>query len=226
LLSRSSAVRLLEVGCGGSVFLPYFRSEYGFEITGLDYSEIGCEKSRAIQNAANIPADIHQGDMFEPPGGLPGAFDFVCSFGLVEHFRPTETAISALAQFCRPGGYLLTTVPNLCGILGDIQSKMNREIYDQHVPLSLEELGNAHLRAGLQVIECAPIGTLNMMVLNFSGPKSWIPEVIGLPLAAFVSRVAWALHRGGLPERPSLRLSPYLGCLSRVPADGIESGRA
>jgi cyclopropane fatty-acyl-phospholipid synthase-like methyltransferase len=34
--------KLLEVGCGGSIWLPYFAKEYGFKITGLDYSEQGC----------------------------------------------------------------------------------------------------------------------------------------------------------------------------------------
>ena len=30
---------LLEIGCGGSNWLPYFAREYNFIIAGLDYSE-------------------------------------------------------------------------------------------------------------------------------------------------------------------------------------------
>jgi SAM-dependent methyltransferase len=156
--------------------------------------------------------------MFAPPDQLRGAFDVACSFGLVEHFRPTESAISAVAQFCKPGGYVLTTVPNLRGLPGALQTRINRAVYDFHVPLSPDELATAHTRCGLEVIESGPIGTLNLMVLNFSGDGSHIPEIFGLMLAASISGIAWSLHRLGLAERPSPMTSPYLGCLARVPA--------
>src|SRR5687768_8887760 len=40
--------RLLEVGCGGSIWLPYFAREHGFEVTGLDYSEQGCAAAEHV----------------------------------------------------------------------------------------------------------------------------------------------------------------------------------
>jgi len=216
LLSRTSPGRLLEVGCGGSIFLPYFGKEFGFELVGIDYSEVGCAKSRAIHSAAHVPAEIQQCDMFNPPAHLRGAFDFVCSFGLAEHFRPTESAIAALSQFCRPGGYLLTTIPNLRGLPGSIQKRLNSAVYDLHVPLSAAELSACHAPCGLQIIESGPIATLNLMALNFSGPDSRIPEVVGLALAASVTRLAWGLHKLGLPEQPNELTSSHLGCLARV----------
>src|SRR5687768_8257497 len=40
--------KILELGCGNSTFLTYFHNEFGFEITGLDYSELGCAQTRKI----------------------------------------------------------------------------------------------------------------------------------------------------------------------------------
>src|SRR5207247_8866766 len=50
VLSDLGGVRthLLEIGCARSTWLPYFGKEYGFSITGLDYSEIGCQQARQI----------------------------------------------------------------------------------------------------------------------------------------------------------------------------------
>src|SRR5579871_3084155 len=39
---------LLEIGCGGSRFLPYFARSFGFTVSGLDYSATGCEQARRV----------------------------------------------------------------------------------------------------------------------------------------------------------------------------------
>ena len=33
--------KLLEIGCGGSVLLPYFSKTFGFDVCGVDYSPAG-----------------------------------------------------------------------------------------------------------------------------------------------------------------------------------------
>ena len=38
--------QLLEMGAGASQWLPYLHARFGFAVTGLDYSEIGCERAR------------------------------------------------------------------------------------------------------------------------------------------------------------------------------------
>jgi cyclopropane fatty-acyl-phospholipid synthase-like methyltransferase len=40
--------KLLEIGCGNSVLLPYLAKEFGFEIYGIDYSKKGCKQSELI----------------------------------------------------------------------------------------------------------------------------------------------------------------------------------
>src|SRR3982751_593399 len=46
--------RLLEIGCARSLWLPYFAREFGFEVAGIDYSEIGCEQEREILSRAGV----------------------------------------------------------------------------------------------------------------------------------------------------------------------------
>ena len=35
-------MELLEIGCAGSAWLPYFAKEFSCYVTGIDYSETGC----------------------------------------------------------------------------------------------------------------------------------------------------------------------------------------
>jgi SAM-dependent methyltransferase len=210
--------KLIEVGCGGSIVLPYLGSEFGLDLAGLDYSPAGCRLSDAIHAAAKIPADIRQGDMFEPPNDFVGKFDIVYSRGLVEHFRPTEIALNALAKLCRPGGYLVTAIPNFAGFLGSIQKYVNRPIYRLHVPLSARDLRAAHIDCGLEVLDCRYLFTVNFSVVNFSGREAIISESLGLRLAAGLTKTIWLLQEYGLPEMPSKTLSPYIVCLAKKTA--------
>ena len=80
VLPRGRTVRLLEVGCARSRWLPYFAAEHGYEVTGLDYSTMGCEQARQILAAAGVEGRIVEGDLFSPPEELLEAFDVVIPF--------------------------------------------------------------------------------------------------------------------------------------------------
>ena len=40
--------KLLEIGCGGSAWLPYLAKESGFEVYGIDYSELACQQAAQV----------------------------------------------------------------------------------------------------------------------------------------------------------------------------------
>src|SRR5215467_8894700 len=44
----------LEVGCGNSVLLPYFAKRFGLKVSGIDYSEYGCEQAKQILRRENV----------------------------------------------------------------------------------------------------------------------------------------------------------------------------
>src|SRR4051812_36519477 len=67
--------QLLEIGCGGSRFLPYFANEFGFKISGIDYSENGCKLAQEICQRNNAQVNIVCSDFFEAPSSMNETFD-------------------------------------------------------------------------------------------------------------------------------------------------------
>lgn len=96
--------KLLEVGCAQSALLPYFSKHFGFEVFGIDHSEIGGEKARKVLQREGVIGQIYCADLFSPPGELLGQFDAVLSMGVIEHFEKTAECVAAMARFLKPAG--------------------------------------------------------------------------------------------------------------------------
>ncbi len=131
--------KLLELGCGGSAFLPYFSREFGLQVDGMDYSERGCELARLMCQVNGVNTQIVCSDFFHAPPEMLGAYDVVASFGVVEHFTDTEKTLAQFAKFLRPGGLMITTVPNLDGLVGLAQRALASDIFGKHVVIHLRE---------------------------------------------------------------------------------------
>ncbi len=210
---------LLEVGCANSSWLPYFSQQFGFKIFGLDYSEIGCEESRKILLNADAPGEIVCADFFSPPASLLGMFDVVITFGVVEHFVDTQSCIEALSKFLKPGGLLVTVIPNMVGLIGTLEKMINRPVYDIHVPLDPGNLTNAHRLPKLEVLQCDYFLSTHFGVLNLNGldPKSlnWKIKNIFLKALLHLSKLAW-LYEGAFSRfKPNKFLAPYINCLAQ-----------
>ena len=106
---------VLEIGGAPGQYLAYFHKTFGYEITCLDYSSVGCEKTRENFKLLNIPATVIQGDLFSDELQLR-QFDLVCSFGFIEHFTNLTDVVGRHLKFVKPGGRLLLGVPNFLGI--------------------------------------------------------------------------------------------------------------
>lgn len=210
--------RLLEVGCARSPWLPYFARRYGFSVTGLDYSEPGCAAERKVLERADVDGEVIEADMFDPPPELLGSFDAVVSFGVVEHFAKTASALSALRSLAVPGGLVITTVPNMTGVNGWVQRRLNPAVFDIHVPLDATALADAHRLAGLQVESSRYLLSTNFGVVNLNG----LPPTRGTRLAATgllqltrLSKLAW-IAEGRIGRLPETRmLSAHVGCCAR-----------
>ena len=144
---------LLEVGCGNSVWMGYFNQYHGINVNGMDYSPQGCEMSKMIFKRDGIEGEIFQADLFNPPPDCLEKFDVVCSFGVVEHFENTAETIKSLLKLLKPGGLLITSVPNLMGVSGWLQKITNKPVYDIHVPIDLSLLKNALKEAGTEIVD-------------------------------------------------------------------------
>jgi SAM-dependent methyltransferase len=140
-----------EVGCADSIWIPYLICR-GAEITGLDYSEAGMRRLRESLSARGLSATLLGGDLLgdNPFGGRQ--FDVVYSLGLVEHFDRESRVVAALARALRPGGILITVVPNLAGTWGALQRRLDRHVFDLHVVYLPADLDRIHAEAGLDAV--------------------------------------------------------------------------
>ena len=214
--------KLIEAGCGASRWLPYFKHSFGFEVAGVDYSAEGCAQAQAIAVKAGVEADIREADLFSPPADFKGSFDVVFSIGLVEHFDDTAHVLTHLATLLKPGGQLVTLVPNMYGFTGGLQRLVDRQVYDLHVALSPEQLSHAHIRSGLNVKTSVYLGTLNLGVVNLDRRQDcwWYKPVVRL--GAWVSKGVWILERAGMPELANSLTSPFVACVAVLPGNRNE----
>lgn len=226
LPSASAApVRLLEIGCAQSRWLPYFAREWGYQVAGLDYSELGCAQSKALLARESLAGEIFHQDMFCPQPRQVAGFDLVFSNGVAEHFEDTAAALRQMAVYLRPGGWLLTIVPNLAGWLGRLQRLISPEVMATHRPLTREELSQAHGEAGLRPLLSIYLAFGHCSVVNpGAGWSKWTRFLI-LKTLKGASALAGAIRYlyPGLPV--DRRVAGYILCLAQKPRGKSDSLR-
>lgn len=208
--------QFVEIGCGNSAFLPYFSKYYGFEVSGIDYSEKGCDTARRILFREGVPGEVYRADFFHPPDHLLGRFDVAASFGVVEHFADTAQCLQACSRLLRPGGILLTLIPNMAGLNGNLQRLLDRSVYDIHVPLTRTGLASAHEKAGLTVQQCDHLLTMGINVVNIERWGKTLSYKCVRGLGHLLSASVW-FAEGMIPVvRPNSWSSPYICCVARM----------
>ncbi len=112
--------RYLEIGCAPGKMLAWVASVLKAEVNGLDYSEPGIAKCRALFDALGLKVNLYHDDFFNHH--LPPAFfDVVTSFGVIEHFDNVQPVVQRHLDLVRPGGVALIVIPNYGGIYGSLQ---------------------------------------------------------------------------------------------------------
>lgn len=219
-------VRLLEIGCAQSRWLPYFAREWGYQVAGLDYSELGCLQSRALLAREGLIGEVFHQDMFCPESRQVAAFDLVFSNGVAEHFEDTGAVLRQMAVYLRPGGLLVTIVPNLAGWLGRLQAKISPAVMATHRALNREELSQAHRDAGLQPLASAYLAFGHCSVVNpGAGWGKWGKFCFfkSMKAASVLARVLSCLYPG-LPI--TQRSAGYIVCIANKAQKKIISGSA
>lgn len=216
---RGPAVRLCEVGCGCSVWLPYFARAFGFTVEGIDYSPPGVAQSQAILRREGVDGKVHLADLFAPDPALLGGADVVVSNGVVEHFQDTAQALRAKAALARPGGLVVTVIPNMVGAVGRAQRWLDPEVFAAHVPLDVERLRDAHVAAGLTVLRCAYHVATNFGACNASRLPPGL-SLKGLAHRGLVdaSRLVWQLERRVGPLPAGRRFAGYVVAVAARPS--------
>jgi SAM-dependent methyltransferase len=189
---------VLEVGCGGSVWLPAL-ARRGAACWGVDYSRAGLQLLERTLRRQAVAATLVEGDVLDPALLGDRRFDLVYSVGLVEHFSPPDALLRRLAGLLAPGGALVTLVPNFTGLWGRLQRRLDRPVYDTHVIYTPAALDRAHAGAGLAAAEPARFfGGFAPLVVNAGRAMSRLPHPVALGLLASgwgaQQAVAWATH--------------------------------
>lgn len=212
-------VRVLEIGAGDSQWLPFLKRNHPTSTcVGLDYSEAGCEQLTARAASEGVEVDVVCADLFNPPEDLIGSFDLIYSIGVVEHFDDLPEILKTLSQFLKPGGKMVTEIPNLAGLNGKLVKIMNREVYDLHNPHNLASLKSGHLEAGMAVesyghIASNEFGILSACINEDSSALNratylWLSRLTKV-IAIFESKIV-QLPKSGL-------FSPVMYCTGVVP---------
>jgi cyclopropane fatty-acyl-phospholipid synthase-like methyltransferase len=218
LLRNKKGFRVLEIGCANSIWPLYFAQYFEAHPSGLDYSEVGCEKSRALFAHHRVRGEVYCADLFSPPEALKKQFDLVVSFGVAEHFEDTALCLKSSAAFVKPGGLLFTLIPNMAGLIGGIQKYVDRSVYDVHVPLGKEQFIAAHKKAGLSLQTCDYFMSMNLSVVN-AGSFSVHPCNTYLRHAlSALSKLTWILEKKGLKIPKNKFTSPYIIAVCRMPS--------
>lgn len=195
---------VLELGCARSAWLPYFANEFNATVAGLDYSAVGAAQARARLRRSGVEGEVRCADLFEPPTDWRTSFDVVVWFGVAEHFDDATSAIRAAAEFLKPGGLLITEIPNMVGCVGLLQRWFNKPVYDIHVPHSREGLSGHHAAAGLEVIYAEYIVPTDFGVVEIQGapegPVRAVKEYILYSLRLLTGCVWWLDRRLRLPS--------------------------
>lgn len=217
LVERVGAVGLagkevLELGAGDSSVLLSLAHLHGHEarFSGLDYAEPGCDLLRSRSRDAAVDIEVIHADMFKPPAPLRGRFDVIYSVGVMEHFTDLATTMAAVSAFAKPGGTVLTIIPNLSGALGWMTRHANPAVYALHNPHDLASLVDGHARAGLRIRESGYVCSTHFGVLGACFPEKKGFGWMSYALLARLSMVLWYFESrwGELPKTRAF--APYI----------------
>jgi SAM-dependent methyltransferase len=173
-LSLRSGMKLLEAGCGRGEFLRHFKN-LGLDVCGIDRSP------EAMRYQPDIL--IHTSDIEKDGIPFPDAsFDVVYSKSLLEHFTVPERYIKEAARVLKPGGMLLTLVPDWESCF-----KIYYDDYTHRTPFSFATLESIYRIADLEKIRVFKFRQLPIVwkypVLNYvcSAISPFIPVRTKIP---------------------------------------------
>lgn len=214
--------RVAEIGCGGSRWLRYFDQHWNAEVWGIDYSKTGLEQTKSTFDQKEKKERILYGDFFAENGLPQDYFDLVYSLGFVEHFSDVPSVLARCRRHLRPGGLIVTMIPNFAGWYGPLQKFVGRDLYDIHHVMDKQEIHQHHLDAGLApVVPAEYLGCFAPLLVSWSRCNQWSPLLTRLAVLGtkvLQQAVCWTLHLVRL-DLDTRALSPMIAGIYRRPSE-------
>ena len=213
---------VLELGCGGSRWLPLLASRAGVRVAGVDFSDRGVARSRQLLR--EVGADdsaIVQGTIEDYVSRNGRGFDIVVSFGLIEHFSDLHDVIHSHLRCLRPGGRLFMSAPNLSGPNLTWARTVAPDLFEWHRPISGREVAAVCLKYGCTDVGIAYLGGLRLFAPPSAACRG---HRFVRPSATWARRLFNGTGELGHRIEPnsssriaSKRLSPYFAVSARIP---------
>jgi len=187
-LPQEPKLKFIEYGCGASFWLPYFNIKFGYDVEGIDYSQLGCDLAEKQLQRFSATGCVYQKNFIELNENFNNKYDICASFGVIEHFENPCGIIAKFFKTIKENGIMITVVPNLTGIQGFLQRWLGREIYDMHRILSLAKVKQLHEDNGLDIIYAGHIG-IPTLGLNIGQQRKILTRIYKI-YAAILNRVS------------------------------------
>jgi len=213
-----SDYRFLEVGCGVGKWMIYFHETFGYKVCGTDYLADACECGRRNLALQNIPCQIWEDDLFDTKLTYK-TFDVVMSAGFVEHFSDPTKPLAIMAGLLKPGGILITWIPNYTGVYGPLQRLVDKDLFKSHNALLLEDLHYMHEAVGLQVVTSRYLGGFASHAVNTKKLCKRL-GLLSFPMQKFQSVLnhsVWLFLRLAGVRWESRWFSPFVFVIARRP---------
>lgn len=208
---------VLEIGCGGSPWLPYLAGK-GCRVSGIEIEPRAARLARANLVGAKESGDIYCQDAFDVQENetLRGQFDVVFSNGFVEHLDAVSDKLRLLSSYLKPGGRIVSMVPNLQGINLYMQRLASLAVLQAHVIYTTETLREVHEEAGYQTVVTKYLGFFDGFLTNSADERSSLHGQAHRAMCRLLSLSSAVWSRVGLPTHEWRWTSPcvvYIGVL-------------
>jgi hypothetical protein len=189
------------------------------EVAGKNIIEIGaCEVNGSLRPilGSHGPASCVGVDITEGIG-----VDVVCDAEqLLSRFsEDTVGTLVRMRRFLKPGGTILTIVPNFPGWLGAIQKMVHPEVYGMHILLDLPDLERVHRMAGFSTVDAGYLGSIASEVVKYPLPTPLRLRVLRKILKK-ITKTCWFLFGATGRHPETRRFSPSIVYVGIRTADG------
>lgn len=173
-LPKDNHLSILEIGGSPGQYLIYMHRQFGYKIHCLDYSEIGCVKTRENYELLNIHGEIYQQDLFSEHHNLP-LFDIVYSLGFIEHFSNLSLVIEKHLGLLKQNGVLIIGAPNFLGINHWFLKRLAPELLSKHnlETMDISNWTSFEKEFGLKIVFKGYVGGFEPQIFNRRERKSF-----------------------------------------------------
>ena len=219
LWGRREKGDIFELGCGASQFLAWAAVQ-GWRVNGIDYNQEGLDILKHFLDARNLEhGTLHLGDTFKYDWhSIENSIDIVVSFGFLEHFSDPKTIMANAKVALKPGGLVISQIPNLFSFNAKLMKKYAPKLWSQHVPHTPEDFDRFHIDAGLEVIQASDYcgGYDEQMLIPWGAIKQLMPLPLFKLLRYFSSFVSSPLLKL-LPKKGGRLYNPNVIGVYRKP---------